>query len=100
MYEGADVDARDVHGNTPLHDSCKYPAFIILLYFYYIFILLVSVYSLFDSQRQFKFSVSARLVAFHANLNLQGGDGLTPLALAICGNDDDTVALLMSNGAN
>jgi ankyrin repeat protein len=69
---GANVDARDEQGNTALHESCKHS----------------------------KFSVSARLVANKAELNFQGGDGLTPLALAICGNDDDTIALLMSNGAS
>jgi len=69
---GANVDAKDEQGNTPLHESCKHS----------------------------KFSVSARLVAWKADLSQKGGDGLSPLALALCCNDNDTVTLLLSNGAN
>jgi len=69
---GANVDAKDLIGNTPLHESCKHS----------------------------RFAVSGRLVAWKADLNVKGGDGLSPLALALCNNDNDTVTLLMNNGAS
>jgi ankyrin repeat protein len=69
---GADIQARDRRGNTPLHTATEHPEM---------------------------FDVMAQLIAAGADVNARNAAGLSPLDIALRRQENDKVDLLRRHGA-